>query len=93
VGEPAEYLGIMLDSGCMADAWETTYQQVLTGPDPILEWVRGTALRPVMALLSAEDGAAFETEYAAALRAAYPTMDHGTVYPFRRIFAVARKNA
>jgi trans-aconitate 2-methyltransferase len=93
VGEPAEYLGIMLDAGCTADAWETTYQQVLSGPDPILEWVRGTALRPVMALLSADDGPAFENEYAAALRAAYPTVDHGTVYPFRRIFAVARKNA
>jgi trans-aconitate 2-methyltransferase len=93
VGEPAEYLGIMLDAGCTADAWETTYQQVLSGPDPVLEWVRGTALRPVMAVLSADDGAAFEGEYAAVLRAAYPATDHGTVFPFRRIFAVARKNA
>lgn len=93
VGEPAEYLGIMLDAGCTADAWETTYQQVLPGTDPVLEWVRGTALRPVLAVLSAGDGAAFETEYAAALRAAYPGTDHGTVFPFRRIFAVARKNA
>ena len=72
VGEPADYLGIMLDAGCTADAWETTYQQVLPGTDPVLEWVRGTALRPVLAVLSAEDGAAFEAEYAAALRAAYP---------------------
>lgn len=93
VGEPAEYLGIMLDSGCTADAWVTTYQQVLTGADPVLEWVRGTALRPVLAVLPADDGAAFEAEYAAALRAAYPGTDHGTVFPFRRIFAVARKNA
>jgi trans-aconitate 2-methyltransferase len=92
VGEPAEYLGTMLDAGCSADAWETTYQQVLTGPDPVLEWVRGTALRPVLAALSAEDGAAFEAEYAASLRAAYPGTEHGTVFPFRRIFAVARKN-
>jgi trans-aconitate 2-methyltransferase len=93
VGEPAEYLDIMLDAGCTADAWETTYQQVLPGSDPVLEWVRGTALGPVMAVLSANDGAAFEAEYAAALRAAYPATEHGTVFPFRRIFAVARKNA
>jgi trans-aconitate 2-methyltransferase len=92
VGEPADYLGIMLDAGCTADAWETTYQQVLPGTDPVLEWVRGTALRPVLAALSAEDGAAFESEYAAALRAAYPGTGHGTVFPFRRIFAVACKN-
>jgi trans-aconitate 2-methyltransferase len=91
VGEPADYLRIMLDAGCTADAWETTYQQVLRGPDPVLEWVRGTALRPVLAVLSAEEGKAFESEYAASLRAAYPETPHGTVFPFRRIFAVAQK--
>ncbi|MCU1518601.1 MAG: trans-aconitate methyltransferase [Pseudarthrobacter sp.] len=92
VGEPADYLHTMLAAGCTADAWETSYQQVLPGTDPVLEWVRGTALRPVLAALSAEDGASFEAEYAATLRAAYPRTDHGTVFPFRRIFAVARKN-
>ncbi|WP_255771683.1 trans-aconitate 2-methyltransferase [Pseudarthrobacter sulfonivorans] len=91
VGEPADYLRIMLDAGCTADAWETTYQQVLPGADPVLEWVRGTALRPVLAVLSVEDGRAFEAEYAAALRVAYPDSPHGTVFPFRRIFGVAQK--
>jgi trans-aconitate 2-methyltransferase len=92
VGEPADYLGILLDAGFTADAWETTYQQVLPGPDPVLEWVRGTALRPVLAVLSTGDGADFEAEYSAALREAYPPGPHGTVFPFRRIFAVGRKD-
>jgi trans-aconitate 2-methyltransferase len=92
VGEPADYLHILLDAGYSADAWETTYQQVLPGRDAVLEWVRGTALRPVLAALSADDAAEFEAEYAAALREAYPQTAHGTVYPFRRIFAVGRKN-
>lgn len=92
VAEPADYLHILLDAGCTADAWETTYQQVLSGPDPVLEWVRGTALRPVLAALSPEGGAQFEAEYAAALRRAYPQGPHGTVFPFRRIFAVGRKD-
>ncbi|MDI3195060.1 trans-aconitate 2-methyltransferase [Pseudarthrobacter sp. AL07] len=91
VGEPTDYLRIMLDAGCTADAWETTYLQVLTGVDPVLDWVRGTALRPVVAALSAEDSLAFEAEFAAALRAAYLGTVHGTVFPFRRIFAVAQK--
>lgn len=93
VGEPAEYLEILLDAGCAADAWETSYQQVLPGPDPVLEWVRGTALRPVLSALSQEDGAEFEAEYAAALRNAYPQGRHGTVFPFRRVFAVGRKGS
>lgn len=91
VGEPADYLRIMLDAGCTADAWETSYQQVLPGTDPVLEWVRGTALRAVLAVLSDDEGRAFESQYAAALREAYPGTPHGTIFPFRRIFAVAQK--
>jgi trans-aconitate 2-methyltransferase len=91
VAEPAEYLNIMLDAGCDADAWETTYQQVLQGPDPVLEWVRGAGLRPVLAALGPEEAAEFEAEYSVLLRDAYPATAHGTVFPFRRIFAVARK--
>ena len=91
VGEPGEYLNIMLDAGCDADAWESTYFQLLAGADPVLEWVRGAGLRPVLAALSAADARTFETEYAARLTEAYPPGRHGTVFPFRRIFAVARK--
>lgn len=91
VGEPAEYLHLMLDAGYSADAWETTYLQVLRGKDAVLEWVRGTALRPVLATLSATEAAEFEAEYAAMLREAYPPTGHGTVFPFRRIFAVGCK--
>lgn len=91
VGEAADYLNIMLDAGCDADAWETTYQQLLPGENPVLEWVRGTGLRPVLAALSAGDAREFEAEYAARLDEAYPAAAHGTVFPFRRIFAVARK--
>lgn len=91
VGEPADYLGIMLDAGCDADAWETTYLQLLPGRNPVLEWVRGAGLRPVLAALSTGDARLFEAEYAARLTSAYPPGPHGTVFPFRRIFAVARK--
>ena len=91
VGEPADYLAVMLDAGWTADAWETSYQQLLSGPDPVLEWVRGTGLRPVLAALSREDAARFEEQYAATLREAYPANRHGTVFPFRRIFAVGHK--
>lgn len=91
VGGPEDYLNIMLDAGCDADAWESTYYQLLPGTNPVLEWVRGTGLRPVLAALSAADATDFEAEYSALLAGAYPAGPHGTVFPFRRIFAVARK--
>lgn len=91
VAEPEEYATLLLDCGLSVDVWETTYLHLLHGPDPVLEWVRGTGLRPVLAKLDAEDAAQFESEYAARLRTAYPATTHGTLFPFRRIFAVAHK--
>ena len=91
VAEPVQYLELLVEAGWEADVWETSYQQVLTGPDPVLDWVRGTALRPVMAALDPQDYAAFEADYGALLREAYPSNRWGTVLPFRRIFMVARK--
>ncbi|HET6857156.1 MAG TPA: trans-aconitate 2-methyltransferase [Streptomyces sp.] len=92
--DPADYLGRLTALGCEGvDVWETTYLQVLTGADPVLDWVKGTALRPVLTALAdaPEERDAFIAQYAEALRAAYPPGPHGTVFPFRRIFAVARK--
>ncbi|WP_405751844.1 trans-aconitate 2-methyltransferase [Streptomyces sp. NBC_01411] len=91
--EPAGYLSRLTDLGCTADVWETTYLQLLTGEDPVLDWVKGTALRPVLTALAEDEeaAAAFLTEYRDLLREAYPPGPHGTVFPFRRIFAVARR--
>ncbi|MEU6298437.1 trans-aconitate 2-methyltransferase [Streptomyces erythrochromogenes] len=93
--EPAEYLARFTALGCEADVWETTYHQLLQGPDPVLDWVKGTALRPVLTALGDDREAvdAFLAEYRDRLRTAYPSGPRGTVFPFRRIFAVARKEA
>jgi trans-aconitate 2-methyltransferase len=94
VAEPAAYAEMLLDTGgpdLAVDAWETTYVHVLTGDDPVLEWVRGTGLRPILAALSPEEAAEFEADYRSALRAAYPRTRHGTLMPFRRIFVVAHR--
>ncbi|HLR96273.1 MAG TPA: trans-aconitate 2-methyltransferase [Jiangellaceae bacterium] len=91
VGQPVDYAELLLTAGLEVDAWETTYLQLLTGEDPVLDWVRGTALRPVLEALTPEESSAFETEYAALLREAYPAGAHGTHFPFRRIFVVAHK--
>jgi trans-aconitate 2-methyltransferase len=91
VAAPADYAQLLLQAGLHTDVWTTTYLHVLSGPDPVLEWVRGTGLRPVLAALSPADCAAFEAEYAAELRRAYPATGHGTLFAFRRIFAVGNR--
>ena len=91
VGTPEQYAGILLAAGLAVDAWETTYVHVLQGRDPVLEWLRGSALRPVMTALPADSYALFEQELAEQLRNAYPATPGGTLFPFRRIFAVAHR--
>ena len=91
VSAPATYLDLLAAQGLRVDAWQTEYEHVLTGPDPVLEWVRGTGLRPVLAALSDEDAARFSAEYGALLRDAYPAKPYGTVFGFRRTFVVAAK--
>ncbi|HLT84616.1 MAG TPA: trans-aconitate 2-methyltransferase, partial [Phototrophicaceae bacterium] len=86
---PRDYLAALGGLGCAVDAWETTYLHVLTGPDPVWEWVQGTGARPVLQALPTDLRAAFAAEYRERLRAAYPAEEYGTVLPFRRVFAVA----
>lgn len=91
VERPERYLAALVDAGLTADVWQTTYLHVLPGEDAVLEWVKGTALRPVLSSLEGDDRDEFLDEYAAALRAAYPRQEFGTVFPFRRTFAVGRR--
>jgi len=91
VERPERYLQALVDAGLEADVWQTSYLHVLQGDDAVLEWVKGTALRPVLSLLDGPDRDEFLSAYAAALREAYPRQSFGTVFPFRRTFAVARR--
>ncbi len=91
-GDPAEYAELLSGPGFRVNAWETTYLHLLPGDNPVLEWAKGTALRPVLAALDAEQGAAFLAEYASRLRDAYKPRPFGTFFPFRRVFAVVHRD-
>jgi trans-aconitate 2-methyltransferase len=93
VAAPAGYYDLLAPLAEALDLWETEYLHVLDGDDPVLNWTRGTALRPIRHALEPEQYAAFEAAYAARLRAAYPRRADGrTLFPFRRLFIVARRS-
>jgi trans-aconitate 2-methyltransferase len=72
--------------------WETIYWQPLSGPAPVLDWLRGTTLLPYLAALSTDDQACLLAELAPRLAEAYPPDASGTtLFPFRRIFLVAAR--
>src|SRR5262249_3292611 len=73
------------------DLWETEYLHQLEAENAVLEWVRGSALRPILEALPQDLSAGFEAAYAAKLRQAYPRRADGkTLLAFRRLFMVAR---
>lgn len=89
--DPGAYLDTLIAAGCEADVWETTYLHVLPGEDPVLDWYRGTGLRPVIDALPAAEATRFLAAFGDRMRAAYPARRYGTVLPFRRVFMVARR--
>ncbi len=91
VYEPARYYDVLKPLTSEIEVWETTYQQVLTGKDPVAQYTASTGLRPYMQLLDKAEGEAFYATYAKLLAEAYPTRPDGiTLFPFRRLFIVAR---
>ena len=90
VADAATYYDRLFQCADTLDIWETEYLHILHGNDPVLEWVKGTALRPVLDDLSQEEREAFLDNYRRQLRRAYLTRENGcTPYPFRRVFIVA----
>ncbi len=90
--EPEAYFGILEPHCRHVDIWETRYVQVLTGDDAVYRWMMGTGLRPFAGALAGEEREAFLDEYRRRVAAAYPMRASGaTLYPFQRLFCVARK--
>lgn len=89
--ESAEtYYDLLVENTQSLDIWETEYLQILEGDNPVLEWVKGTGLRPIFNGLEKAERQIFLDEYSLRLRKAYPTRKDGrTLYPFRRLFIVA----
>lgn len=90
---PAEgYYEALADVCSDVDVWTTTYLQVLQGEDAVLEWMKGTALRPYLTALTEPQREPFLSALSARLSAAFPRRADGTtLLPFPRLFVIARR--
>ena len=86
------YFGLLRRQAAQVDIWRTVYFHPLKGANAIVEWVKGTGLRPFVDPLDADEREAYLARYEAAIAAAYPAEADGTVLlPFPRLFFVATR--
>jgi trans-aconitate 2-methyltransferase len=90
---PEWYYAVLRPHAVRVDVWRTTYHHVLTGgTDAVVEWFKGSGLRPFLAPLDPIETAGFLSAYRAALADGYPPLPDGSVLlPFPRLFFVATR--
>lgn len=89
--EPQDYYDWLAPICAEIDIWTTTYLHALHGQDPIVDWTMGTTLRPYLDALPDEAKPPFLDAWRARLAREYPRRADGvTLFPFKRLFIVAR---
>lgn len=89
---PEQYFDLLCGSVSNFTMWETIYYHRLPSHQAILEWYRGTGLRPYLACLSDDERQAFESEVLGEITHAYPAQCNGEIiFRFPRLFFLAQK--
>jgi trans-aconitate 2-methyltransferase len=93
VAEPEAYYNWLAPICETVDIWSTTYLHVLEGEDPVVDWMMGTGLRPYLdALVDPAMRASFLDAYRERVAHAVPRRaDGATLFPFPRLFILARR--
>ena len=91
--EPAFYYRVLAPHAESVDIWQTEYQHVMPNADAIVEWYKGTGMRPFLEAMAADQRQEFVREYTDRIRDAYrPQPDGKVLFPFLRLFLVAYKS-
>src|SRR5262249_60692823 len=92
VPEPGGYYDALSPLCRKLDIWHTIYNHPLADAAAIVEWVKGTGLRPFMEMLETQERKQYLAEYTARVASAYkPQADGKVLFRFPRIFIVAVK--
>ena len=70
--------------------WESNYFHILESPQAVLQWYRGTGLRPYLKVLPPEKRSEFEQEILSGIESLFPRLQDGSVvFKFSRLFFMA----
>jgi trans-aconitate 2-methyltransferase len=89
---PQAYYDLLKPHCSELDIWRTIYMHVMAGPEAIVEWFKGSALRPFLSALDPGMGEAFLAAYLDEIKQHYGARIDGQVLlPFPRVFVVAAR--
>ena len=92
LAKPEEYYDLLKPVCRSIDIWHTIYNHVMPGPQAIVEWFKGTALRPFLDALGAHEADEFLAAYTQEITSHYPARVDGKILlRFPRLFIVATK--
>jgi trans-aconitate 2-methyltransferase len=88
------YYDLLAANAEKVDVWRTAYQHPMASAASIVEWVRGTGLKPFVDRLTPELQASYLAEYERRIATAYPPRADGRLLlAFPRMFIVAQRKA
>jgi len=86
----SEYYDILSEISKNFTIWETIYYHTMKSHNDMLEWYRGTGLRPYLDVLPDSEKTAFESELIEVLIERYPRQKNGDIiFRFPRFFFIA----
>ncbi len=89
---PSEYFDVLSGIATDFSMWQTTYMHRMPSHESIMEWYKGTGLRPYLSQLNESDAAEFENDVFGEVRKAYPKQANGEIiFRFPRFFFTAVK--
>ncbi|WP_337184781.1 trans-aconitate 2-methyltransferase [Shinella sp.] len=89
---PTAYFDALGPKAARVDVWHTVYNHPMADAAAIVEWVKGTGLRPYLDRIPAEERPGFLADYAERIASAYaPMADGRRLLRFPRLFLIAVK--